>query len=135
MTKDRPEIIFEGSADAIDWQPYEFKFKPGDLKRAPRWNAPHQPRLDWSMWFAALGSQRDAVVAQRLAFSLLHSEPSVLRLLETNPFPDKSPEFVRATVYQYRFATSTEWKESGQWWERRLSRQYLPAISLRDFER
>src|SRR5439155_17769041 len=61
MTKDRCEIIFEGSADGMDWLPYEFKWKPGDVKRAPRWCAPHQPRLDWQMWFAALGTpQEDA---------------------------------------------------------------------------
>src|SRR5438128_8766628 len=35
MTKDRCEIILEGSTDGIDGMPYEFKWKPGDLKRAP----------------------------------------------------------------------------------------------------
>jgi uncharacterized membrane protein YphA (DoxX/SURF4 family) len=45
MTKTRPEIVIEGSADGIDWSPYEFRWKPGDLQRAPRWVAPHQPRL------------------------------------------------------------------------------------------
>ena len=59
MTKDRREIVIEGSADGIDWLPYEFKWKPGDVKRAPGWCAPHQPRLDWQMWFAALGTPRE----------------------------------------------------------------------------
>src|SRR6266478_5362391 len=59
MTKDRDEIVIEGSANGIDWLPYEFKWKPGDMKRAPGWCAPHQPRLDWQMWFAALGSPRE----------------------------------------------------------------------------
>ncbi|MGZ4986096.1 MAG: lipase maturation factor family protein, partial [Chthoniobacterales bacterium] len=135
MTKERPEIIFEGSADAMDWTPYEFKWKPGDVKRAPQWNAPHQPRLDWSMWFAAIGSRRDAVVAERLAACLLRNEPAVLALLARNPFPDKPPQFVRASVYQYRFTTSAERKESGDWWKRRLSGEYLPALSPRDFVR
>src|SRR6266498_2914025 len=35
MTKERGEIVIEGSADGIDWLPYEFKWKPGDLMRAP----------------------------------------------------------------------------------------------------
>src|SRR5436190_23531816 len=52
MTKERPEIQVEGSADGVDWVSYEFKWKPGDVNRAPRWCAPHQPRLDWQMWFA-----------------------------------------------------------------------------------
>ncbi len=135
MTKERPEIIFEGSADAVDWTPYEFKFKPGDVKRAPLWNAPHQPRLDWSMWFAAIGSRRDAVVAEGLAACLLRNEPSVVGLLASNPFPEKPPQFVRASLYQYRFTTSAERSETGEWWKRRLSREYLPAVSLRDFAR
>ncbi len=100
MTQERPEIVFEGSADAFDWQPYEFKWKPGDLKRAPQWNAPHQPRLDWSMWFAALGSRRDRLVAERFAQRLLQNEPSVLRLIAKNPFPNKPPQYVRASLYQ-----------------------------------
>src|SRR5215813_723594 len=45
MTKDRCEIILLGSANGIDWLPYEFKWKPGDTKRALGWCAPHQPRL------------------------------------------------------------------------------------------
>jgi hypothetical protein len=55
MTLERPEIMVEGSDDANTWQAYEFKWKPGDVKRPPRFVAPHQPRLDWQMWFAALG--------------------------------------------------------------------------------
>ncbi len=133
MTRERPEIIFEGSADAFDWAPYEFKWKPGDMQRPPLWNAPHQPRLDWSMWFAALGSQRDRVVAERLAAALLRNEPSVLALLARNPFPEKPPQFLRATVYQYRFTDSAERKRSGAWWSRELRRAYLPAVSVRDF--
>lgn len=56
MTRPRPELIFEGSADGREWRAYEFPHKPGDLQRRPTWVAPHQPRLDWQLWFAALGS-------------------------------------------------------------------------------
>jgi hypothetical protein len=135
MTKERPEIIFEGSSDAFDWAPYEFKWKPGDVLRAPQWNAPHQPRLDWSMWFAALGSQRDRAVAERLAAALLRNEPSVLRLLDRDPFPGDPPRYLRATVYEYHFTSSAERKRSGAWWKREMRRQYLPIVSLDDFGR
>ena len=135
MTKDRPEIIFEGSSDAFEWVPYEFKWKPGDVQRMPQWNAPHQPRLDWSMWFAALGSRRDGAVAERFVAALLRGEPSVVGLLERNPFPDKPPQFVRASVFAYRFSTSEERRRTGAWWTRQLRRQYLPVQSRRDFER
>ncbi|ETN97869.1 hypothetical protein RFI_39657, partial [Reticulomyxa filosa] len=37
------------------WYPVPFLFKPGDLFQASASIIPHQPRLDWQMWFAALG--------------------------------------------------------------------------------
>jgi hypothetical protein len=55
MTMTRPEIIVEGSDDGHSWKAYEFKHKPGEIHRRPDFVAPHQPRLDWQMWFAALG--------------------------------------------------------------------------------
>src|SRR6202012_628457 len=55
MTTTRPEIVIEGSDDGAPWQPYESRYNPGKLHRAPRWVQPLQPRLDWQMWFAALG--------------------------------------------------------------------------------
>ena len=135
MTKDRPEIVFEGSADAFDWHPYEFRWKPGDLQRPPQWNAPHQPRLDWSMWFAALGSRRDAVVGEGLAKRMLEGEPAVLALLVKNPFPASPPQFVRASLYHYKFTTLDERRQTGAWWKRELRRQFLPTVSLNDFHR
>lgn len=135
MTQERPEIIFEGSSDAFDWVAYEFKFKPGDVQRAPQWNAPHQPRLDWSMWFAALGSQRDRAVAERLVAALLRNEPAVLDLLAANPFPEKPPRYVRASVYEYRFTNWEERRATGAWWKRKLRRQYIPTVSAEDLAR
>jgi hypothetical protein len=55
MTTARPEIVVEGSDDGQIWREYDFRYKPGELTRAPPWNIPHQHRLDWQMWFAALG--------------------------------------------------------------------------------
>ena len=83
MTKDRDEIVIEGSADGIEWLPYEFKWKPGDVMRAPGWCAPHQPRLDWQMWFAALESYRENPWFVRLIVRLLEGSQDVNRLLAT----------------------------------------------------
>ena len=58
MTTQRNEIVIEGSDDGVNWREYEFRYKPGDVTRRPRWNIPHQPRLDWQMWFAALDDPR-----------------------------------------------------------------------------
>ena len=135
MTKSRPEIILEGSADGIEWLPYEFKWKPGDVNQPPHWVAPHQPRLDWQMWFAALGTYRQNPWFVALTRQLLENSPDVTRLLAHNPFPDKPPHLVRSTVYDYEFTSLAERRATGAWWKRQERGEYLPAVSLRDFRK
>ncbi|PWT80463.1 MAG: hypothetical protein C5B58_11630 [Acidobacteria bacterium] len=130
MTKDRCEIVIEGSADGIVWLPYEFKWKPGDLKRAPGWCAPHQPRLDWQMWFAALETPRANPWFVGLIVRLLQGSRDVNRLLARNPFSDKPPRYIRAMFYRYRFTTAEEHRQTRAWWKRQELREYLPTISL-----
>ena len=132
MTESRPEIVIEGSNYGRRWRQYEFKWKPGDLKRPPRWAAPHQPRLDWQMWFAALrGNYQNTPWFLNFMGCLLQGKAPVLALLEKNPFPEKPPRYVRAILYDYRF-TDLETKSSdGTWWRRERRGLYCPAISLR----
>src|SRR5947209_20100509 len=132
MTKGRDEIVIEGSADGFDWLPYEFKWKPGDVMRAPGWCAPHQPRLDWQMWFAVLGSYRQNPWFIQTAISLLDGKPKVAALFERNPFPQSPPRYVRATLYRYRFTTAQEHRQTGAWWKRQELGEYLPGVSLED---
>jgi len=129
MTKDRGEIVIEGSTDGIEWTPYEFKWKPGDVKRAPGWCAPHQPRLDWQMWFAALGTPQQNPWLLGLIVRLLEGSRDVTGLLARNPFPDKPPKYIRAMFYRYRFTNNEERRETGAWWKRQELREYLPTIS------
>jgi predicted DCC family thiol-disulfide oxidoreductase YuxK len=130
MTTQRDEIVIEGSYDGAEWRDYEFRYKPGDVARRPRWNIPHQPRLDWQMWFAALEDPRGLPWFSRFLERLLENEPTVTALLETNPFPDKPPTYVRAEFYEYTYASSEE-KAAGRWWDRRLLGLYFPAARLR----
>jgi predicted DCC family thiol-disulfide oxidoreductase YuxK len=132
MTKDRKEIVVEGSADGLDWKPYEFKWKPGEVNRAPGWCQPHQPRLDWQMWFAALGSVRQNPWFVQTVIALLHGKKEVAALFATNPFPDAPPRFVRASLYRYRFTTVEEHRQTGAWWKREEVGEYLPSVSLED---
>jgi lipase maturation factor 1 len=130
MTKDRCEIVIEGSNDGVEYLAYEFKWKPGDVKRAPGWCAPHQPRLDWQMWFAALETPEQNPWLAGLIVRLLEGSPDVNRLLARNPFPATPPRFIRAMFYRYRFTTSEERRQTGAWWKRQELREYLPPISL-----
>jgi hypothetical protein len=135
MTVARPEIVIEGSADGATWREYIFRYKPGPLSRPAMWNIPHQPRLDWQMWFAALGSIRDNPWIEGLMLRLLEGSPAVLALFDSNPFADGPPKYVRARLYEYRFADRHTHTLTGQWWVRRLEGLYFPQVSLDDFQR
>jgi hypothetical protein len=128
MTRERPEIVVEGSEDGAAWRPYEFRWKPGDPLRRPRFVAPHQPRLDWQMWFAALGDYRSNPWLMNFLGRLLEGEPEVEKLLAINPFPDHPPRFVRAVLYDYRFTDAEERRRTGAWWKRELRGLYAPVL-------
>jgi hypothetical protein len=130
MTTTRPEIIVEGSDDGVHWSEYAFKYKPGDVIRRPPWNAPHQPRLDWQMWFAALGTASENPWISMFLQRLLENSPEVTALLGSNPFPDKPPVYVRAKLYLYRYSSPEEKEKTGAWWVRQQQGIYYPAIAL-----
>ena len=123
MTTTRDEIVVEGSNDGETWLEYEFRYKPGDVNRPPPWVAPHQPRLDWQMWFAALTTYENAPWFRTFCIRLLEASPDVLRLLARNPFPDQPPRYVRGTLYRYRFGQAS-------WWTRERIGAYSPVIHL-----
>jgi hypothetical protein len=131
MTTTLPEIIVEGSDDGIQWREYGFRYKPGDVMRRPLWNFPHQPRLDWQMWFAALGTASENRWFPLFLQRLLENSPDVTALLGINPFPDNPPVYVRALIYDYRYSSAEEKKATGAWWVRQPGGIYYPAISLR----
>ena len=135
MTTTRPEIIIEGSNDGFTWLSYEFKWKPGDPKRRPAFVAPHQPRLDWQMWFAALGDYRGNPWFVNFLVRLGQGAPEVLALIQENPFPEKPPDRLRAVVYDYHFTDSATRRTTGDWWRRERRGLYCPEMTLRQNER
>jgi len=118
MTTSRPEIIVEGSSDGRTWLAYGFKYKPGDVTRPPGWVAPYQPRLDWQMWFAALGTCYDNPWFVNFMLRLLQGSPDVLALLGKNPFPDAPPRYIRALVYDYHFTDLATRRAEATGWRR-----------------
>ncbi|HWX24147.1 MAG TPA: lipase maturation factor family protein, partial [Vicinamibacteria bacterium] len=128
MTRDRPEIVVEGSLDGTTWVPYAFRYKPGDLHRPPPFVAPHQPRLDWQMWFAALGNPEDSPWFSRFLLRLLEASPPVLGLLERDPFDGRPPRYIRAQVYRYHFARMEIRGREGVWWTREFVGQFTPVF-------
>ncbi len=128
MTTDRPEIEIEGSLDGRTWRAYGFRFKPGDPRRPPRTVAPHQPRLDWQMWFAALSPVPPWFLL--LLERLLQGSPEVIGLFEENPFPDGPPRWVRAQLYRYRMTDRETRRRTGAWWSRELLGPYVQPCSI-----
>ncbi len=130
VTKERPEILIEGSRDGVDWKDYEFRYKPGDPSRRPGFVAPHQPRLDWQMWFAALSDYRNEAWLARFCECLLRNSAPVMKLLRANPFVDAPPRYIRAVVYRYRFTDATTRRATGAWWRREPLGLYAPVLTL-----
>jgi hypothetical protein len=131
MTTTRPEIVVEGSSDGRTWLAYEFRWKPGDPARRPRFVEPHMPRLDWQMWFAALGSFRGTPWFLPFLRRLQEGAPAVLALLDRNPFPAEPPQYVRAVLYDYRFADPETHARDGTWWRRERRGLWAPVIGPR----
>jgi len=133
MTTTRPEIVFEGSRDGKTWVSYEFKYKVGDnLRRPLPAIAPHMPRLDWRLWFAAMEPVQANPWTLGVVHRLLEGTPEILEFFESNPFPGKPPLFIRAYVYDYHFATPQDHEKTGNWWRRDDQRPFLPPVTMID---
>ncbi|MZH05935.1 MAG: DUF393 domain-containing protein [Nitrospinae bacterium] len=130
MTTSRPEIFIKGSHDGKEWKQYEFKWKPDKLNEAPAFVAPHQPRLDWQMWFAALSNYERNPWLIQLMIRLLQGSQPVIDLLARNPFPDKPPKYIQAVVYDYWFTDAEAKEKTGNWWHREYKAPYTPVLQL-----
>jgi hypothetical protein len=134
ITRTRNEIAVEGTDEAVltestKWREYEFRGKPTDTGRLPPQVAPYHLRLDWLMWFAAMGSYGENPWFVHFMGNLLRNDAPTLSLIRTNPFPDRPPRYVRAQLYEYHFTTWGEHRRTGQWWTRRLIGPYFPTVS------
>ena len=138
VTKKRYELIIEGTRDGVNWKEYEFKGKPGNLKKRPRQFAPYHLRLDWLMWFLPFS----VMVEKKVVYVLEHEEwflnflkklfqndPQTLALIQLNPFADEPPEKLRVRYYLYQFTSRDELRDSKCYWKRRYLGDYLPEIS------
>ncbi len=142
ITRPRYEVVIEGTSDSpvatsTAWREYEFKGKPGDPIRSHPQIAPYHLRIDWLMWFAAMGPYYQHPWFVHLMAKLLEGDKDTLSLLRGNPFPEAPPRYVRAELYEYHFTTPEEKKKTGRWWKRQLVGMYFPTVSLEmpDFRR
>jgi len=128
MTRARYEIEFQGSNDGANWVAYPFRYKPQELNEAPGIYAPYQPRFEWNLWFASLGTWRENLFVIRTEQRLLFNNPDVLALFRSNPFPNAPPKQVRSVVWQYWFTNRSTKRATGQWWRREFRGLYAPTL-------
>ncbi|XP_054705195.1 lipase maturation factor 2 [Grus americana] len=133
----RPEVVLEGSYDKQTWTEIEFMYKPGNVSTAPPMIIPHQPRLDWQMWFAALAHHSSSPWFTSFVYRLLQGKKDVIRLVQVDesryPFSAQPPVYVRAQLYKYWFTGSAEGsKGPAPWWRRQHVQEFFPTVSLGD---
>jgi len=125
MKTERIELEILGSQDGQEWKPYRFRYKPDDIHKAPGIIIPHQPRLDWQMWFVTMHPNY-LPWFHRFLQSLLDNSPAVTALLAHNPFPDQPPRYLRVDAYRYRFSDNSLRDKTGQWWQREALGPFQP---------
>uniref|UniRef100_A0A8D2MDH6 Lipase maturation factor n=1 Tax=Zonotrichia albicollis TaxID=44394 RepID=A0A8D2MDH6_ZONAL len=138
ITKERTEVILQGtsSLDPNDptavWEEFEFKCKPGDLRRRPCLISPYHYRLDWLMWFAAFQTYEQNEWIIHLAGKLLAQEEETLSLLATNPFAGRDPpRWIRGEHFRYKFSQpGGKHARDGKWWIRKRIGPYFPPVNL-----
>ncbi|GEM_PF-305273 len=119
MTTQRPELILEVSSDGNRWQEVTFRHKPGPLDRRPPALLLHMPRLDWQMWFAALGPQAEPWLPRFLNLLVEAKPAAVLDLLDPSGRDTlRRAQYARLVLYDYRFTSWQEGHASGRWWTR-----------------
>jgi hypothetical protein len=79
--------------------------------------APHQPRVDFRLWFYGLAfrRQRPAYVSTLLE-RMCEDAPAVQGLFR-DPLPPH-PGAVRIVYWRYHFTTRAERRATGAWWRR-----------------
>ncbi|MGH3675570.1 MAG: lipase maturation factor family protein [Mycobacterium sp.] len=137
ISRTRDELVIEGTdepavTEQTTWKEYEFKGKPGDVRRLPPQWAPYHLRLDWLMWFAALSPAYAQQWLFRLLSRLLENDKPTVKLLRRNPFPDTPPRYVRVRLYHYRFTTWQELRRERAWWHRSLVGEYVSPLALEE---
>jgi uncharacterized membrane protein YphA (DoxX/SURF4 family) len=130
MTRGRPEAVIFGSRDGVVWKPYEFKWKPGDVRQGPAYCTPHMPRLDWQIWVPFLGNLSQNEWLLNLLLAMLQGRTEVLDLLGDNPFHDAPPRYVQILIFDYQFTRVEQRDRNGAWWRRDFLQYYGPVLEL-----
>lgn len=128
----RVEAEIEWTADGQEWRPYRFHYKPGDLDRRPPVVAPHQPRVDFQLWFFTLGRDGGHHPYFNNLVSRLCTRPERVELLfRRESLPPQPPVAIRVAYYRYQMTDLASRDREGRYWSRGLV-GYHPAAYFCD---
>ncbi len=117
MQVKRYEFSIEGSYDGKQWQQYLFRYKPNHIREIPPFIVPHQPRLDWMIWFIPPKEPAMKFWFDQFIYGLHQNEPAVTGLLKYNPFEGRNaPRYIRVLTYEYQFTSRDEFEKTGNYW-------------------
>lgn len=105
------------AAEAPGWTAHHLRYKPGDPGRAPPFVAPHQPRIDFQLWFYGLSFRRREPRYVSTLLERMCEDPAAVQPLFLAPLP-RGPAAVRIAYWQYHFASVEEARATGRWWRR-----------------
>lgn len=139
VNEERVELVVS-SAPSWDgpWKEYEFKVKPGDITRSPRFLSPYHYRLDWQMWIAATsGSIEKSPWMYKFLIKLLEKDDAVVNgLMAGDPWKDsfEPPKYIRVERYRYKFHNPTKSETKPPYWDRELIGNFHPKQGLATLE-
>jgi uncharacterized membrane protein YphA (DoxX/SURF4 family) len=116
VTRDRIEPAIQ-TRTGEQWSPQWLRYQPGPLDRSPPFVAPHQPRVDFRLWFYGLSFRRSTPTYVVNLVQRVCNDPESVQGLFAAPLPER-PEAVRVAFSRYRFTTPEQRAESGHWWRR-----------------
>ena len=136
VDEEREEFIIRSSADRSDkeedWREYEFKVKPGNTFRRPKWITPYHYRLDWQLCIASSCRTLDrSPWVYRFLLKLLQKDKVIQQLIERDPWDGdaEKPKYIRIDSYRYKFHNDRKSDRSGKmapFWDREFLRQVYP---------
>ncbi len=118
ITRERIEPQFQTELAGL-WSEHDLRYKPGAPGRAPPYVAPHQPRVDFRLWFYGLSFRRGMPRYVDTLLRRLCRDPAAVQPLFTSALP-AAPEAVRIVFYRYHMSSWQERASSGDYWTREM---------------
>jgi len=117
ITRERVEVSIEVSRDGRRFESLDFRYKPADPRHAPSLVAPHQPRVDFRLWFYGLAYREASPGYVDALLDALCWDPRAVAPLFAQSPPQRA-RAVRLAFYRYTFTDTHTHARSGDWWQR-----------------